>query len=152
MPKRQTSDDAETWDGLAGLLDIPTRRLHEYRKRDGAPESKSVSEWEEWVSEHAVPSAADAAEPSAIDLLIKTETHRKLKIKNDRDEGTLIDEAQQAAREILVSEGKRLRSILVGLVPSRLAKACAGKSGSEIEVAARTIVEAALLEAKREPK
>ena len=152
MTKRASTDDAESWDGLAGLLDIPVRRLHEYRKRDGSPNGKSLSDWEEWIGEHAASSTGTDAESSAIDRLIKDETHRKLKIKNDRDEGTLVDEALQAAREVLVTEGKRFRSIVIGLVPARLAKACVGKSGPEIETLVRSHLEAAMLETKRDGK
>ena len=152
MTKRASTDDAESWDGLAGLLDIPVRRLHEYRKRDGSPDGKSLSDWEDWISSHASSSTAADGESSAIDLLIKNETHRKLKIKNDRDEETLINEALQGAHEVMKAEGARLRTIFLGLVPARLGKALIGKTSTEIVTEVKAILDAAFQEAKRGAK
>lgn len=152
MAKRRTSDEAKTWDELAGRLSIPVRRLHEHRHRAGCPLTKSVSDWSDWLETLSPDTGSDVnakGQDAEIERKIRLETFRKLRIKNDRDEEALVTEAEQAAREIVVAEGKRLRSLMVGLVPGRLAAVAAGKTGAEIETLARSIIEAALQEAKQ---
>ena len=149
MPKRPTTDVAATWDELASRLGVRVRRIYELRNRPGSPDSKSVSAWKDWLDDSAGQSSGDDSDNDELKNEKLREDIRGRRIRNDRDEGVLIDEAQQAAREIVVAEAKRLRSVLLGLVPGRLAKGVVGKTGAEIETIARTLLEEALQEAKR---
>jgi len=142
-------DEAKSWDALAASVDIPVRRIHEWRAMDSAPKNKSVSAWQDWIEENKTPASSDDDEA---DGELKTEKLReevrKLRINNDLKEQVMVNEAKQAAQDLLIAAGKRLRSVLVGLVPARLAKASVGRSGPEIEVIARDLIETALQESR----
>ncbi len=147
---RNKSDLADNWDALAGMLDVPPRRLYEWKNIPGAPKKKSVTEWQEWIDERESLSAPsdDDEENSDLKMQKLAQEVRKLKINNDLKEQVMVAEAKQAAQDLLIAAGKRLRSVLVGLVPARLAKASAGRTGPEIEVIARDLIEAALQESR----
>lgn len=143
-------DLAKTWDALAGAIDVPVRRIYEWKELPDAPKNKSISAWQEWVDERnsADSDDEDAGEEGALKVQKLEQEVRKLRINNDLKEQVLVNEAKQAAQDLLISAGKRLRSVLVGLVPARLSKASVGRTGAEIEVIARDLIETALREAR----
>lgn len=142
-------DLAKTWDALAGALELPPRRLYEWKELPTAPKNKSLSAWQDWIEENKTESPEDDDTIEGALKVQKLEQEiRKLRINNDLKEQVLVNEAKQAAQDILIAAGKRLRSVLVGLVPARLAKASVGRSGPETEVIARDLIETALQESR----
>lgn len=156
-----------TGDKLAALLGMTRRRLYELRALEGAPATFSEKPWRKFLEKrHEAADAEDAArdgengatgdnadgeaEPRPSTPALKaaklTEEIRKLRLVNDIRDKRLKETWRQAGMDAAGSILRRVRGGLLGLLPARLAAACAGKTGSEIELIARREVEAVLTE------
>lgn len=157
-----------TGDKLAALLGMTRRRLYELRAIEGAPATFSEKPWRKFLEKrHEAADAEDAAadgwdngaprdsaageveaRPStpALKAAKLTEEIRKLRLVNDIRDKRLKETWRQAGMDAAGAILRRVRGGLLGLLPARLAAACAGKTGSEIELIARREVEAVLTE------
>ncbi len=156
-----------TWDKLAHELGVNPRQLFTWRSESGAPAVPSPKSWRRWLDKRdgatGRPAVAEDDENSALRDPVDgeaearpstpalkaaklTEEIRKLRLVNDIRDKRLKELWRQAGMDAAGAILRRVRGGLLGLLPSRLAAACAGKSGSEIELLARREVEAVLTE------
>lgn len=140
MP-RKCPDGEPTWDAVAIALGIDNRTLSFKRKIPGAPQGKDVDEWRSYLDEQE---SNDDDLPKSLKVKKLKEEIRWRKLKNDSIDGRLQQDAKQEAMAIVQAEAKKLRSVLVGLVPAQIGRDCAGKTGAEIEPIVRKAIEAAM--------
>ncbi len=145
---RQKADDIlKTWDALAGAVGIPLRRIHEDRMKPGAPTSKSVKAWREFLALTRDLSAS-SDERIKLRMDIQREELRKRQISNEGQESRLKAIAQAAAEEVIDRMMARIRAALLGQLPGQVADAVTNQPRNEREAIVRRIIEGGLQNAR----